>query len=123
MLVLTRVCASTCFTITAQYRPYLPSGEGRVPGTTTDPAGTRRHEEDETGHVLAQDMFQETPPHADHWQLPAHVTLTKTVSVRDSANGTPTFAADLTNTTEGSGVLSEYDDGTYRLANGADRQT
>src|SRR5712691_2535384 len=29
--------ASTCFTITAQYRPYLPSAEGREPGTTTDP--------------------------------------------------------------------------------------
>ena len=41
MLVLARVLASTCFTITAQYRPYLPSGEGKVPGTTTDPAGTR----------------------------------------------------------------------------------
>lgn len=91
--------------------------------TTSDGAGTRRHEEHETDHVLAQDMFQETPPHADHWQLPAHVTLTKTLSVRDSANGTPTFASDLSNTTEGSGILSEYDDGTYRLANGADRQT
>src|SRR5258707_4293372 len=41
MLVFARVLASTCFTITAQYRPYLPSREGRVPGTTTEPAGTR----------------------------------------------------------------------------------
>src|SRR6266516_7835047 len=41
MLVFARVLASTCLTITAQYRPYLPSAEGRVPGTTTDPAGTR----------------------------------------------------------------------------------
>src|SRR6267142_6858033 len=41
MLVFARVLASTCFTITAQYRPYLPSADGRVPGTTTDPAGTR----------------------------------------------------------------------------------
>lgn len=39
--VLARVCASTRFTITAQYKPYLPSAEGSVPGTTTDPAGTR----------------------------------------------------------------------------------
>jgi len=50
-------------------------------------------------------------------------TLTKTLSVRDSANGTQTFGSDLSNTTDGSGVLSEYDDGIYRLANGADRQT
>ena len=41
MLVFARVLASTCLTITAQYRPYLPSADGRVPGTTTDPAGTR----------------------------------------------------------------------------------
>src|SRR5260221_12177557 len=41
MLVFARVLASTCFTITAQDRPYLPSREGSVPGTTTDPAGKR----------------------------------------------------------------------------------
>ncbi len=39
--VLARVCASTVFTITAQYRPGpgVPSGNGRpanVPGTTTE---------------------------------------------------------------------------------------
>ena len=41
MLVLARVCASTFLTITAQYRLYLPSAEGRLPLTTTEPAGTR----------------------------------------------------------------------------------
>jgi hypothetical protein len=40
MDVLARVCASTRLTITAQVSEYLPSGEGRLPGTTTDPAGT-----------------------------------------------------------------------------------
>src|SRR6185436_19155483 len=39
MLVLARVLASTCLTITAQYRLYFPSGEGRFPDTTTEPAG------------------------------------------------------------------------------------
>ena len=41
MLVLERVFASTCFTITAQYRLWLPSLAGRLPATTTEPAGTR----------------------------------------------------------------------------------
>ncbi len=41
MLVLARVRASTCLTITAQYRWQLPSPEGRLPATTTEPAGTR----------------------------------------------------------------------------------
>ena len=41
MPILPRVLASTFFTITAQYRLYLPSLEGRLPLTTTEPAGTR----------------------------------------------------------------------------------
>ena len=41
MPVLARVLASTRLTITAQYREYLPSSEGRLPDTTTEPAGTR----------------------------------------------------------------------------------
>ena len=41
MLVLARVCASTFLTMTAQYRLYLPSAEGRLPLTTTEPAGMR----------------------------------------------------------------------------------
>ena len=41
MLVLARVCASTRLTITAQYRLYLPSALGRLPLTTTEPAGMR----------------------------------------------------------------------------------
>ena len=36
-----RVRSSTRFTMTAQYRLYLPSSDGRLPDTTTDPAGTR----------------------------------------------------------------------------------
>jgi hypothetical protein len=91
--------------------------------TTSDVSGVHRHTVNESDHVVAQDMFQATPPHADHWMLPAHVSLTKTVSVRDTIDGTATFGSDLSNTTEGSGVLSEYNDGTYRLADGADRQT
>src|SRR5262245_32073950 len=41
MDVFARVCASTRFTITAHDSEYFPSGDGRLPGTTTDPAGTR----------------------------------------------------------------------------------
>ncbi len=41
MPVLARVLASTCLTMTAQYRLYLPSLEGSEPDTTTEPAGTR----------------------------------------------------------------------------------
>ena len=40
MDVLARVWASTRFTMTAQDSEYLPSDEGRLPGTTTDPDGT-----------------------------------------------------------------------------------
>lgn len=90
--------------------------------TTADAAGTTRYAVDETDYVVAQDMFQLTPPRSDYWELPAHVTLTKTVAVQDSANGAATFSSSLSNTTEGSGILSEYDNGFYRLANGADRQ-
>ena len=38
MPTLPRVLASTFFTITAQYRLYLPSFDGRLPETTTEPA-------------------------------------------------------------------------------------
>ena len=41
MLVFARVFASTCLTMTAQYRLWLPSAAGRLPATTTLPAGTR----------------------------------------------------------------------------------
>ena len=40
-LVFARVFASTCLTITAAYRLWLPSLAGRLPDTTTLPAGTR----------------------------------------------------------------------------------
>ena len=40
MAVFARVWASTFLTITAQASPYWPFFEGRVPGTTTEPAGT-----------------------------------------------------------------------------------
>ena len=90
--------------------------------TTSDSSGVRRHEVDESDDLLAQDMFQATPPHSDYWMLPAHVTLTKTVDVNNTWNGAPTFSSSLSNETDGSGVLSEYNNGQYRLANGADRQ-
>jgi hypothetical protein len=90
--------------------------------TTTDSSGTTRHAVNEADDLAAQDMFQLTPPHSDYWELPARVTLTKTLAVSDSANGATTFSSSLSNTTDGSGVLSEYDNGLYRLANGADRQ-
>ena len=40
-LVLARVCASTRLTITAQYKLWLPSALGKLPETTTEPAGMR----------------------------------------------------------------------------------
>ena len=40
MDVFARVCASTRLTMTAHDSEYLPSDEGRLPGTTTDPDGT-----------------------------------------------------------------------------------
>src|ERR1041384_3061150 len=40
-LVLARVFASTFLTMTAQYRPQLLSGEGKLPETTNEPAGAR----------------------------------------------------------------------------------
>jgi hypothetical protein len=39
--VFARVWASTRFTITAQASECVPSADGRLPGTTTDPDGTR----------------------------------------------------------------------------------
>jgi hypothetical protein len=39
MLVFARVFASTCLTMMAQYKLYLPSAEGRLPETTTEPGG------------------------------------------------------------------------------------
>jgi hypothetical protein len=39
--VFERVFASTFLTMTAQYSEYLPSFDGRLPATTTEPAGTR----------------------------------------------------------------------------------
>ena len=39
-LTFPRVFSSTCLTMTAQYRLYLPSFEGRFPDTTTEPGGT-----------------------------------------------------------------------------------
>src|SRR5690348_3536061 len=41
MLVLPRVFSSTCLTMIAAYRLWLPSFAGRLPATTTLPAGTR----------------------------------------------------------------------------------
>src|SRR2546427_12792946 len=41
MLVLARVPASTRLTMTAQYKLQVPSPDGRIPATTTDPDGTR----------------------------------------------------------------------------------
>ena len=40
-LTLLRVLASTCLTMQAQYRLYLPSVLGKLPATTTDPLGIR----------------------------------------------------------------------------------
>ena len=45
MPVLARVLASTRLTITAQYRLYLPSADGRLPDTTTEPEGMRLGEQ------------------------------------------------------------------------------
>ena len=41
MPTLARVLASTFLTIIAAYKLYVPHFDGKFPGTTTEPAGTR----------------------------------------------------------------------------------
>jgi hypothetical protein len=54
--------------------------------------------------------------------LPAHVTQSKLLSETAVDNGATTFTSMLDDSTQGAGVLSEYDSGQYRLANGTDQQ-
>jgi hypothetical protein len=90
--------------------------------TVAGPAGTFVDHTREEDPLSAVEMFQQ-PLSANWFMLPAQVTQSKLLSVSESTNGTQTFSSNLANTTKGSGVLSEYDSGQYRLANGTDKQT
>lgn len=90
--------------------------------TVTGPAGTEVRHSHEEDPLSAVEMFQQ-PPGTNSFMLPAQVTATKTVTMSDAHDGATTFTSSLSSTTEGSGVLSEFGSGQYRLANGADRQT
>jgi Peptide N-acetyl-beta-D-glucosaminyl asparaginase amidase A len=89
--------------------------------TTTDASGTHVGTVDEHDPLTAVEMFQQ-PSSADFFTLPAHVTQSKLLSVSRIDNGTTTFSSTLSNSTQGAGILSEYNSGEYRLANGTDQQ-
>src|SRR5437016_4274453 len=65
MEVLARVCASTRFTMTAQYRLTLPSAEGSEPGTTTDPAGTAALQDLPRGAIVNSRALSDEHAHRD----------------------------------------------------------
>lgn len=90
--------------------------------TVTGPAGTEVRHSHEEDPLSAVEMFQ-LPPSTTWFMLPAQVVAAKLVTISDARDGVTTFTSSLSNTSEGSGILSEYDSGQYRLANGADRQT
>lgn len=86
------------------------------------PSGTSTRQVRENDSLSAVDMFA-LPPSTDFFVLPAHVSLSKDLSVDDTTDGSTVFSSHLANTTAGSGVLSEYYSGQYRLANGTDQQS
>jgi hypothetical protein len=89
--------------------------------TTSDSAGTRVDTVAEQDPLTAVEMFQQ-PPGRDSFSLPAHVTQSKIVDESLTDNGTTSFRSSLDNSVQGSGVLSEFNSGQYRLANGTDQQ-
>ncbi|MHB1432919.1 MAG: peptide-N4-asparagine amidase [Streptosporangiaceae bacterium] len=125
--VTTTVRRSLAFTntnvLTLQNYRQQTSSDQSIDTTTTvaGPSGTTSHQVNETDQLSAVEMFAQ-PPGTGFFVLPANVSLSKTVHVTDSANGATTFTSALSNTTSGAGVLSEFDSGQYRLANGTDQQ-
>jgi hypothetical protein len=93
----------------------------RTVTTTADSSGTHVDTVTEQDPLTAVEMFQE-PPTKDSFMLPAHVTQSKIVNETVTDNGATTFSSALNNTVQGAGVLSEYNSGQYRLANGTDQQ-
>ena len=89
--------------------------------TTTDASGTHVSTVDEQDPLAAVEMFQQ-PTSTDFFTLPAQVTQSKLLAESTSDNGTTTFSSTLSNTTQGAGILSEFNSGEYRLANGTDQQ-
>jgi hypothetical protein len=89
--------------------------------TTVDPTGTHVRTVDEQDPLTAVEMFQQ-PQSANFFTLPAQVTQSKVLSLQAVDNGATTVTSNLTNATQGAGILSEYDSGEYRLANGTDEQ-
>jgi hypothetical protein len=95
--------------------------ELRTVTTTTDGSGTHVHTVDEQDPLTAVEMFQQ-PPSTDSFTLPAQVTQAKLLSESRADNGVTTFWSTLSNSTQGAGILSEFNGGQYRLANGTDEQ-
>jgi hypothetical protein len=89
--------------------------------TTVDSTGTHARTVDEQDPLTAVEMFQQ-PLSADFFTLPAQVAQSKVLSVQSVDNGATTFTSNLANTTDGAGILSEYNSGEYRLADGTDEQ-
>lgn len=89
--------------------------------TTTGTSGTQVRTVDEQDPLTAVEMFQQ-PPTAGFFTLPAQVSQAKLLSASTVDNGTTTSWSTLSDATQGAGILSEYDSGQYRLANGTDQQ-
>ena len=93
----------------------------RTVTTTTDASGTHVDTVDEQDPLTAVEMFQQ-PPRKDSFTLPAHVTQSKIINETMTSHNATTFSSSLSNSVQGAGVLSEYNGGQYRLANGTDQQ-
>jgi hypothetical protein len=109
------------FTLTNFRQQTRNDQELKTVTTTADASGTHVSTVDEQDPLTAVEMFQQ-PSSADFFTLPAHVTQSKLLSVSRSDNGTTTFSSTLSDSTQGAGILSEYNSGQYRLANGTDQQ-
>jgi hypothetical protein len=109
------------FTLTNYRQQTRNDQELKTVTTTTDASGTHVHTVDEQDPLTAVEMFQQ-PTSTDFFTLPAQVAQSKQLSESTVDNGTTTFSSTLNNSTHGAGILSEYNSGQYRLANGTDEQ-
>jgi hypothetical protein len=109
------------FTLTDFRQQTRNDQELKTVTTTTDASGRHVRTVDEQDPLTAVEMFQQ-PTSTDFFMLPAHVTQSKLLSETAVDNGATTFTSMLDDSTQGAGMLSEYDSGQYRLANGTDQQ-
>jgi hypothetical protein len=109
------------FTLTNFRQQTRNDQELKTVTTTSDGSGRHVSVLDERDPLTAVEMFQD-PSATDFFTLPAQVTQAKLVSESVTDNGTPTFSSTLSNSTQSAGILSEFNSGQYRLANGTDQQ-